>query len=104
MILKTALDQPKPGLSLNSGFQPIWDFDLCTACETCIDNCPTEALTMSARDVPDIDLDRCIGCGVCASCCPENAITLETRAGIAIPPLDRKALRAVIKETGTQGS
>ncbi|MCK5148824.1 4Fe-4S binding protein [bacterium] len=103
MILKTALDQPKPGLSMNSGFRPIWDFGLCTACETCIDNCPTEALTMSARDVPDIDLDRCIGCGVCASGCPENAITLETRAGIAIPPIDRKALRTAIKETGTQG-
>ena len=103
MILKTALDQPKPGLSLNSGYQPVWDFDRCTACETCVDNCPPQALTMSDEDVPNVDLDRCIGCGVCASGCPEDVITLETRADIAVPPLDRKALRAAIKQTGTQG-
>ncbi|MEE9611621.1 MAG: 4Fe-4S binding protein, partial [Desulfatiglandales bacterium] len=70
MILKTALSQPKPGLAVNSGFQPVWDAELCTACETCIDQCPTEALTMGEEDVPEVNLDRCIGCGVCASGCP----------------------------------
>jgi len=103
MILKTALAQPKPGISLNSGFQPVWDPDLCTACETCIDNCPTEALMMGDQDVPEVDLDRCIGCGVCASGCPVEAIALQTRPGIEAPPVDHKALRAAIKATGTQG-
>jgi len=103
MILKTALAQPKPGISLNSGFQPVWDVELCTACETCIENCPTEALAMGAQDVLQVNLDRCIGCGVCASGCPEDAIALETRADIEAPPSDRKALRAAIKATGTQG-
>jgi Pyruvate/2-oxoacid:ferredoxin oxidoreductase delta subunit len=103
MILKTALAQPKPGISMNSGFQPVWDVDLCTACETCIENCPTEALTMGDQDVPEVNLDRCIGCGVCASGCPVDAIVLETRSDIEAPPVDRKALRAAIKATGTQG-
>lgn len=103
MILKTALAQPKPGISLNSGFQPVWNFELCTACGTCIDNCPAKALTMGAKDVPEVNLDRCIGCGVCASGCQEDAVTLKTRADIEAPPVDRKALRAVIKATGTQG-
>ena len=79
MILKTALAQPKPGFSLNSGFRPVWDVELCTACETCIENCPAEALTMGAQDVPQVNLDRCIGCGVCASGCPEDAIVLDVR-------------------------
>ncbi len=103
MILKTALAQPKPGLALNSGYQPSWDFEGCTACETCIDNCPSQALSMSDQDIPQNDLDRCIGCGVCASGCPEDIITLETRPEIAVPPLDQKELRAAIKASGTQG-
>ncbi len=103
MILKTALAQPKPGITLNSGFRPIWDSDRCTACETCIDNCPTEALTMTAEDLPEFNMDRCIGCGVCASLCPEDAITLETRTDIEAPPVDQRALREAIKATGTQG-
>jgi Pyruvate/2-oxoacid:ferredoxin oxidoreductase delta subunit len=103
MILKDALAQPKPGITLNSGFQPIWDDSRCNACENCIENCPTEALSMSEQDVPEVNLDRCIGCGVCASGCPEDAISLETRKGIEPPPLDRKALREAIKATGSQG-
>ena len=97
MVLKTALTQSKPGNALNSGYQPKWDEDLCTACETCIDRCPTEALIMGDRDLPEVDLNRCIGCGVCASGCPEEAITLVERTDIMPPPVDQKALRDAIK-------
>ncbi len=97
MILKTALTQPKPGLALNSGFMPVWDTDLCTACEACIDRCPTTAVTMGAQDVPEVNLDRCIGCGACATGCPEEAISLEERPGIPVPPVDQKALKEAIK-------
>jgi ferredoxin len=58
---------------------------------------------MAEQDLPEVNLDRCIGCGVCASGCPVDAITLETRAEIEAPPVNRKALRAAIKATGTQG-
>jgi len=97
MILKTALAQPKPGLALSSGFQPVFDPDLCQACETCIDLCPGTALVMGEEDVPKVDLDRCFGCGVCATACPEEAISLETRPEAIEPPLDRQGLRAAIK-------
>jgi Pyruvate/2-oxoacid:ferredoxin oxidoreductase delta subunit len=97
MILKTALAQPKPGVALNSGFRPEWDADACTACETCIDRCPTDSLTLGDEDVPVVNLDRCIGCGVCATGCPSGAIGLVERAGVPIPPVDQKALREAIK-------
>ena len=97
MILKTALSQPRPGLSLNSGFQPIWDRELCIACETCIERCPMTALSLGEEDVPEVDLDRCIGCGVCATGCDAEAISLEERPGIPAPPVDQKALKAAIK-------
>jgi electron transport complex protein RnfB len=97
MILKTALSQPRPGLTLTSGFQPIWDAELCIACETCIERCPMTALTLGEEDVPEVDLDRCIGCGVCATGCSAEAISLEDRPGILVPPVDQKALKAAIK-------
>jgi Pyruvate/2-oxoacid:ferredoxin oxidoreductase delta subunit len=103
MILKTALSQPKPGLAVNSGFQPVWDAELCTACETCIDRCPTEALTMGEEDVPEVNLDGCIGCGVCASGCPSEAIGLEERAGIPVPPVDHRALKEAMKASRASG-
>ena len=101
VILKKALAQPKPGIALNSGFQPVRDPELCMACGTCIERCPAAALTMGANDVPEIDLDRCIGCGACASGCPERAITLVKRPGAQAPPLDHKALKEAIKASQT---
>ena len=97
MILKMALAQPRPGIALNSGFMPQWDADLCTACETCIDRCPTDALILGEEDVPEVNLDRCIGCGVCATGCPSEAIGLVERPGVPIPPVDQNALREAIK-------
>lgn len=98
MILKKALAQPKPGLACNSGFQPVVDPDECTACETCVDNCPGDALAIAdEEDYPALDPDRCFGCGVCATLCPTEAIELVTRPDIAEPPLDRKSLSAAYK-------
>ena len=97
MILQTALAQPKPGIALNSGFMPTWDVDLCTACDTCIERCPTDALIVGVEDVPEVNLDRCIGCGVCATGCPSEAIWLAERPGVPMPPLDQNALKEAIK-------
>jgi len=97
VLLKTALATPKPGLFMNSGFRPVVDVDLCTACGTCVDRCPTSAMTLTGARSPQADLDRCIGCGVCATSCPEDAVTLEERPGVAPPPADRKAYREAIQ-------
>ena len=97
VILQKALAQPKPGIALNSGFQPVRNSELCKACGNCIERCPAAALTMGKDDVPEVDLDRCIGCGVCASGCPENAITLVERPGAQAPPIDQAALKEAVK-------
>ena len=97
VILQKALAQPKPGIALNSGFQPVRNPELCKACEICIERCPPSALTMGVDEIPEVDLDRCIGCGVCASGCPEKAITLLERPGAQVPPLDQESLKEAIK-------
>ena len=100
LILKTALAYPKPGLMCNSGFKPEYDYDACTSCGTCIDRCPTKALTMNDEERPEVNFDRCIGCGVCASGCAFDAVTLVERAGILPPPFDQQALSEAIKSAG----
>ncbi len=103
IILKTALAQPKPGLALNSGFEPSIDQEECTLCEVCIENCPATALAMSEDDVLQLDLDRCFGCGVCATSCPTDAISLVAKAGHPEPPLDQQAMKEALK-AGTAAS
>ncbi|MFI3295446.1 MAG: 4Fe-4S binding protein [Rikenellaceae bacterium] len=49
--------------------------DTCTACGTCIDECPVEAI--SSGDFYVIDSASCIDCGACAGVCPVEAIEPE---------------------------
>jgi len=44
----------------------------CTACGTCIDECPVEAI--SEGDIYKINPDVCTDCGACADVCPVEAI------------------------------
>ena len=96
-VISGVLKQAKPALFFNSGFQPRFDPDLCTACETCIDRCPAEALTMGDHDVPQVNLDRCFGCAVCATGCPTEAIVMAAKSDFPVPPKDPKELIAAIK-------
>jgi NAD-dependent dihydropyrimidine dehydrogenase PreA subunit len=49
--------------------------DDCTACGTCIDECPVEAI--AEGDIYVIDPDVCTDCGSCADVCPVEAIEPE---------------------------
>ncbi len=50
--------------------------DLCTACGTCVDQCPVSALSMN-EDIPEVDDETCIRCFCCQEICPEKAIALR---------------------------
>jgi ferredoxin len=47
----------------------------CTACGTCIDECPVDAI--SEGEIYVIDPDLCTDCGACADVCPVEAIHPE---------------------------
>jgi uncharacterized protein (DUF362 family)/Pyruvate/2-oxoacid:ferredoxin oxidoreductase delta subunit len=57
--------------------RPQADPGLCTACGTCIDQCPVSALSMGEENIPEVDVDTCITCFCCQEICPEKAITLR---------------------------
>ena len=49
--------------------------DECTACGTCIDECPVDAI--SEGDIYVIDPELCTDCGSCAEVCPVEAISVD---------------------------
>jgi NAD-dependent dihydropyrimidine dehydrogenase PreA subunit len=49
--------------------------DACTACGTCMPECPVDAI--SEGDIYVIDAEACIDCGACADVCPVEAIHPE---------------------------
>ena len=57
--------------------RPKADPQSCTACETCIEQCPVSALSMQ-DNLPLVDADTCITCFCCQEICPEKAITLQS--------------------------
>ena len=70
----------------------------CTACETCVDRCQVNAITM-ADDVAQINYPLCIGCGLCVSTCPTEALSLVLREDKVIPPKDYGELSQAQLET-----
>ncbi len=52
------------------------DKEKCTGCETCVEECPSEAISM-ANGKAVVDPDTCIDCGVCIDACPVEAISME---------------------------
>jgi ferredoxin len=47
----------------------------CTACGSCISECPVEAI--KEGDIYKIDPETCTDCGACADVCPVAAILPE---------------------------
>ena len=94
--IKMILKQPKPSAVFNSGFEPKFDADRCTACETCFDRCPIEAISLNPEDVAEVNRDRCIGCGLCTVVCPVEALNMISRPEKEIqePPEENPFMKA----------
>ena len=52
------------------------DTEECVGCETCVPECPVEAISMQ-NDVAVIDQEKCNQCKTCVEVCPVEAIKVE---------------------------
>lgn len=50
--------------------------DECTACGTCMAECPEEAIS-EGDPIYKIDAEKCSDCGTCVGVCPTEAIVAE---------------------------
>jgi len=74
-ILRGVEKLENPREYIKTDFIMTVNVDLCTGCESCVDRCQFDALSVP-EDVCVVDTKRCIGCGVCAIVCPEGALEL----------------------------
>lgn len=52
------------------------DNEVCTGCETCVDVCPSAAISME-DGIAVVDADLCVDCESCVDECPSDAIHME---------------------------
>jgi Pyruvate/2-oxoacid:ferredoxin oxidoreductase delta subunit/predicted transcriptional regulator len=78
-LLRMAKQYPRPVELILSNYYALVDTDECAACETCLERCQMEAISINEDDVAEINLDRCIGCGLCVTTCPTQALRLELK-------------------------
>jgi ferredoxin len=55
---------------------PVVKAEECTGCETCVDACPVEAISI-VDGVACINKEECTDCGQCVDECPAEAIVEE---------------------------
>lgn len=55
---------------------PVTEESLCTQCQTCIDYCPTGAISL--QDEIESDINLCIKCCACVKICPNEARIFHT--------------------------
>jgi len=92
-VLLHLKEHPRPAAMLSSPFVAALDPEICTGCETCVDRCQMEALTVE-DDHAVLDADRCIGCGLCVSTCPSGALTLERKPRHVQPEIPKNQMEA----------
>lgn len=76
-ILKNLRLLDKPVQSVHTNYYAEVIPENCTACETCLDRCQMDAITID--DVATVQPDRCIGCGLCVPTCPGEALVLKRK-------------------------
>lgn len=90
-FLTTAKQFPRPAEYYSSNFYAQSNPELCIGCESCVERCQMEAITMmDGKSI--VNLDRCIGCGNCVAVCESNTISLIKRDEEIIPAKDQMEL------------
>ena len=79
-----------------SDFYAEVDAEHCTGCESCLDRCEFNAMTM-VDGICEVDRKACYGCGLCISACETNALSLVQKSAeeLTPPPENEEAWRRV---------
>ncbi len=101
-ILRALKFQDKPAEKALSNYYAEVDPDLCSECETCVERCQMDAITMD-QGPAKVDLDRCIGCGLCVTTCPSEAMTLKKKSDDQFKAPPQNAYETIMKMAEQRG-
>ena len=101
LVLQGISRLKNPNAVARSGYVAKVDRDMCTGCETCMEErCKVGAVSMD-EGTAVVHPERCIGCGLCVSGCPEHAMELVRRKDFREPPATGiELVREVAREKG----
>ncbi|GAG56662.1 unnamed protein product [marine sediment metagenome] len=102
-MLRALKKHPRPAEIIISNYYALVDSDLCAACETCLDRCQMEAITIGPEEVAEVNLNRCIGCGLCVTTCTTEALSLQPKPEEERrepPPKPRDAMMQMAQQRG----
>lgn len=103
-LLRALKKHPHPARIVVSNYYAVVDPDECTGCETCLERCQMEAVSIGEDDTAVVDLNLCIGCGLCVTTCPTEAIHLELKSEdqrLVPPERARQTVMEIAKKRGT---
>ncbi len=88
-VLRALNQHPRPSEIVFSNYIAALEPESCIGCQTCLERCQMNALTMNDQDRAEINPDRCIGCGLCVTTCPSGALSLTLKSGdqFRVPPV-----------------
>ncbi|HEO65697.1 MAG TPA: hydrogenase iron-sulfur subunit, partial [Spirochaetes bacterium] len=81
---------------------PIINYNICTSCKRCTEECPFSALEENEQGGPIANPNRCRSCGICFGACPVRAINFKNYSmdmiasmikGINVPDEDEEKPR-----------
>ncbi len=83
---------------------PIINYNICTSCKRCTEECPFSALEENEQGGPIANPNRCRSCGICFGACPVRAINFKNYSmdmiasmikGIEVPDEEEEKPRIV---------
>ncbi len=93
---------PRPASAILGGlgqgiaeWRPLLDVTRCSACDSCVRVCPTDALRLEAEPHPAyrITPDACTGCRLCSDVCEADAITIGAFGSAEVRTIALRAQR-----------
>ncbi len=82
------------------GVVAVVEAEKCTACLTCLRECPYGAIFINREGLAEIEAVKCQGCGICASDCPAKAIQLRQFEDIQELAMLEELLEAALQRVG----
>lgn len=81
--------------------QKLYSRAKCIGCGTCVENCPKDALALTAEGIVT-DMDLCDLCGICADVCPTKAMEMSGKE-VTVEEIMKRIRRETVMMDHSEG-
>jgi len=102
-VLISIKEHPRPAELVCSNYFATVEREVCAGCETCLERCQMDAISMDGENLAAVNRDRCIGCGLCVITCSTGAMRLvpkPEKERMTPPPTTAEQMMLMAKNRG----